>query len=337
MNDKMKLFAVWIVLSILIGDLLQAQQIKTPIMTVKEKDEIHFLDINGEIVNSIKLPSEILSYSVSPNGKLIALVVKIKWKDHYKKNWGGHLYLMDVEKRTYKRVLLGPYIKSDPEEDKQAPIYHEVYDDPAFSPDGQKVIFSIRFDCRCDGNDAVMSAGPLAILDLKTGRVRVLQLLGKDVNDDFLNSPDWSPDGRETVVEGMEGPYVIQMSTLKMKYIGIEDNGDSEETTKFSTWVGNNCILEKKFNYKIRSSDGVVLGAISLRNLKTNKVQRNPQFIPGDMIHVANLQATSQYVLVTREKETELYEVTSHKLFWKKQRTDYQLIQSSYLSAPGCP
>jgi len=176
----------------------------------------------------------------------------------------------------------------------------------------------------------------MAVFDLTTKKVKVIKLKGNDVTADSPGDPAWSPNSKQIAVSGELGPYIAHVNDWKTEYYGNVINGESEGQSSFISWVGNGCFLFIKYKLGPDQSTNSVTGDIHLMDTKTKKIQSAEPVIPGELSHVVNMQATSRYVLITREKETELYDVTTRKLLWKKQRADYQLIQSSYLITPDC-
>src|SRR5271167_1525253 len=108
MNHRLsRLIVVVATASILFCEVVfsQSQQNKNPIITLKQGNEIQFIDAHGDVVRTAKLPFEVLSYTISPDMKFAALIKKLKWNDQMKEDWGGHLYIIDLTTQVSKRIL----------------------------------------------------------------------------------------------------------------------------------------------------------------------------------------------------------------------------------------
>ena len=133
-----------------------------PILTIVDVE-------SGKIEREIRLSEvhEIVNPTWSPDGKHVAFSALI----------GGFndLYSYDLEKSALKRLTNDPFAETD----------------PAFSPDGQKIVFATdRFTTNLD----VLKPGPmkLALLDVASGNVT--QLGGFDGAKNI--GPQWAGDGK---------------------------------------------------------------------------------------------------------------------------------------------
>jgi len=200
--------------------------------------------------------------------------------------WGGPLLLLDLRSGRMRRLT--PHQYWGKKEKGQV----EVYADPAFSPDGKRVVFAIRdYYPGSDRNNAVDDAGPLATVDLRSGRVRILtstlNVDGQGVA--FSNSPRWSPDGRRILVSFEVGASITSAHGVGLQQLtdvmdaSLKPVQDDELGSTALDWVGNECVVYAFFSGKA----GSIVPDFGLRilHLKASKI--------GNLADVAQLPATA--------------------------------------------
>jgi len=178
---------------------------------------------SGETVRVIKTTMPIGTFAISPDGKSVVFAPLGPERN------GGPLYLLSLATSKTRRLI-------------HAPVYtkHEVYADPAFSPDGKEIIFAIHAQSR---GDAVVSAGPFAILNLRTGAVRKLS---STINIGgygaaYGTSPRWSPDGQQLFLN-LESDFAL--TTPSGEHLQDTSGWTVGEGDSFAVdWLGKGCIV----------------------------------------------------------------------------------------------
>jgi hypothetical protein len=90
---------------------------------------------------------------------------------------------------------------------------------PAYSPDGKRIAF-IR------GTEA---SSVLAIRDLASGDVTILDSTGSSSSDVWLDEPSWSPDGRQIVYEKVvHDPVQDKVTDTRIFIVNADDSGVHE-------------------------------------------------------------------------------------------------------------
>jgi hypothetical protein len=185
----------------------------------------------GRTLHVFKTTPPVGTFAISPDGQSIVFAPLGPAPMHN----GGQLYLLSISTGKIRRLI-------------HAPIYNkwEVYAYPDFSPDGKQVVFAIHSQLGAvpsDGDDAVMDAGPFAILDLRTG---VVKKLPATVNIDgygaaYGASPRWSPNG-ERIFVNLESDFAL--TTPSGKHLQDTSGWTSGEDDTFAVnWLGNGCVV----------------------------------------------------------------------------------------------
>jgi hypothetical protein len=166
----------------------------------------------------------------------------------------------------------GPYFNKWPNEGGP-----EVYADPEFSPDGKQIVFAIHGQTT---GDLVEASGPLAILDLSTRRVRIIEAtMHVDVGGvAYANRPHWSPDGNRILVNFENSAAVTQATGRELKHLDdMIPNPQGEGLYAFG-WVGTRCVL---YNLPERMRD-VSTARIQILVLDTGRsAPADPLIPPG--------------------------------------------------------
>jgi Tol biopolymer transport system component len=221
-------------------------------------------DASGQVTQTIDLKHSVYNFALSRDRKLLVIV-------YPDTQTGGHMSLLDLQTHMQTRLTNGNLYFKAKDLDKGET---EVFDDPAFSPDGHSLAFAIHTDNPGDGNDAINDSGPLAVMDLQTRKVRVLKST-ENINGQgfcFTNTPMWSSDGKWILFSCEDGGFITDVhgTTLRDLKLGT----DQEANASPVSWVGNSCVL-----YSQSHSNGSSLDhdsdEVFLFNLQTSQSQ-NP-------------------------------------------------------------
>jgi hypothetical protein len=184
----------------------------------------------GTVVQRIDLKQPVAGFAFSPDRN--KLVVVLPDTEH-----GGALILIDLKSGARRKLTGSHFAFRDLNKGET-----EVYDSPAFSPDGRSVAFAVHGNQPGDGNDASENSGPLAVLDFDSGKLRVLKATNNvEVNEPCSESdPQWSPDGKWILFNCEDGALLTdpQGRTLRDLKISSDDAGSSAVG-----WVGRHCVL----------------------------------------------------------------------------------------------
>ncbi len=180
----------------------------------------------GKTLHVFKTTPPVGTFAISPNGRNIVFAPLGPAPMHN----GGQLYLLSVATGKVHRLT-------------HAPVYNkqEVYAYPDFSPDGRKVVFAIHVEIGGDGDDAVMSAGPFAILDLRSGTVRRISSTENvgGYGPGYGWWPRWSPDGKELLLNIEDDFFLTNQTGRPLENI----SNWMQNGVLAVDWLGNECVV----------------------------------------------------------------------------------------------
>lgn len=200
------------------------------VVAVASESILSTFNAAGDAVQRIEIKQPVAGFAFSPDRR--KLVIVSPDTEH-----GGALILIDLMTGSRKRLTNGPFAFRHLNKGEA-----EVYDSPAFSPDGRTLVFAVHGNQPGDGNDAWENSGPLAVLDLAGGKPRVLVATNNiDGNGPCSEGdPQWSPDGKWILFNCEDGAFVTDPQGKTLRKLKIDaDNASSSSVG----WVGTKCVL----------------------------------------------------------------------------------------------
>jgi len=180
---------------------------------------------SGRTLQTFKTTPPIGTFTISPDGQNV--IFTPLGRDSMQN--GGPLYLLSVSTGKVTRLI-------------HANVYdeHEVYAYPDFSPSGDQLVFAIHVQQQGDANDLVMSAGPFAVLDLRSGMIMKLSsVIDKKYGQQYGTSPRWSPNGKQIFLNIEDDFALIDSSGNHLQ----DTSGWTLDNTLALNWLGNACIV----------------------------------------------------------------------------------------------
>jgi Tol biopolymer transport system component len=278
-----------------------AQTSNEPVVAFVNGTTLTLAASSGQIIQNIDLKQPVYNFALSKDRKLLVIVSPDT-------QTGGHLILLNLQTHMQTRLTNGNLYFKAKDLDKGET---EVYDDPAFSPDGYSLAFAIHTDNPGDGNDAINDSGPLAVMDLQTRKVRVLKST-ENIDGQgfcFANTPMWSPDGKWILFSCENGGFITdaQGTTLRDLKLGLDQGANTSPVS----WVGNSCVL-----YSQSHSNGSSLvhdsDEVYLFNLKTSLSQNPASLMAFPKWSVAGLREASNSAFI-RQLNTGIFIETKDK------------------------
>ena len=239
---------------------------------------------------------QVEAFSVAPNGRFIVISSRAS------KAGMGHLYELDITSGNLHQLTSKPiYFKS------LEPGERELYSDPEVSPDSRSIAFAVHTVAENDSDDLIGLAGPLAVMDLHSGRSRILKAT-ENVSSNgaaFANSPAWSPDGRKILVAFEVGGAIVDVESGGLHDIdGLMAKPFSEGVVSPVGWLSTADVF---LVWNPEQVSGI--GKLFVLNLRDGKLRG-----ASDALHVSeallndvrSVDVSSEYVLVAHESTAEL-------------------------------
>jgi dipeptidyl aminopeptidase/acylaminoacyl peptidase len=240
--------SVLLILSQLLSVLLWAADDNRAAIGYSSDGVLHIATESGRILRTLEAKPPVGDFGISPDGRKVVF-------SPLGAEYGGPLYLMDVVSDKTELLVQDHYY-----------VQGEVYSDPAFSPDGGKVIFAVH--ARAKG-DLVEASGPFAIIDLRTRRVNVLPATTNiDGGVAFANDPIWSPDGKSILLNFESDAAITDATGRTLKMLSsIVPNSEGPWLHGLG-WIGTGCVV-----YAIgsdqRNADRAPVRVLNLKTLRT--------------------------------------------------------------------
>ena len=203
-----------------------------PALAYSHEGVLYLMSESGTLIRQVHARLPIVDFAISPNFR------QVVFGSFDRRKHGGELYLLDIPTGNLDRFTDGPYwIGLDP----QMPLEEgegEVYAEPDFSPDGQRVVFAFRGQAE---GDAVEADGPLGVIDLRTREVIVLEstLYSEEIGPSYAHHPRWSPDARQILLNSMVTAALTDSEGRALADISFKD---SEGADAALGWVGPRCV-----------------------------------------------------------------------------------------------
>lgn len=151
----------------------------------------------------------VADFSIAPNGHFLVI------ESRASKVGIGLLYELDLTTQDLRQLPSERFYFRTAKEGER-----ELYSDPAVSPDGRSVAFTVYAVEGNDSDDLVGLAGPLAVLDLNSGQRRVVAATRR-INGQpaFVNNPVWSSDGRRLLIAFEVGGAIVDVGENRIQLL----------------------------------------------------------------------------------------------------------------------
>ena len=276
------------------------------VVAIASGSTINLYDESGNAVRSIHLKGPTAGFAFSPDRS--RLVVVAPDTEH-----GGALWLIDL-KTGQRRKLTPSHHFAFQHLDKGE---SEVYDSPAFSPDGRTLAFAVHGNLPGDGNDAFENSGPLAIVELNGGAPRVLKAtnhIGPELDEPCSESdPQWSSDGKWILFNCEDGGFLTDPQGNTVRH--LKTDGENAGSSAVG-WVGTKCIFyvqtpeqNGQFDFEHES--------VKLLNFNTGKSSDASGMLTGFPTSQGGLVQASDAVVIRSDWPNSVLIIETRKKQWR--------------------
>jgi len=266
--------------------------------------------INIESKNTRFIPCSVPvgSFSIAPNGTFLTFVSREG------RSGMGQIYRLDYETSQIRKLTTAAFYFTTNRFPQPEVPKRELYSDVEISPDSRSVVFAVHSVADNDGDDLVGLSGPLAIMDLPSSKMRILNSTEKVDGEGpaFANSPRWSNDGKKLLM-GFEVSGAIASDTgdtLLWLAQRMPKPFDEVQVSPKSWWSNKEilCVWDSK-----RSG----IGKLIRLDLTTGQVSTTASFLPIPETateDVVGVDINSRYILIQHGERCELFRRTGELL-----------------------
>jgi hypothetical protein len=167
-----------------------------PDLAVYTGQGFQLINVESKSTRLIPCSVPVGSFSIAPNGKFLAFASQDG------RSAMGQIYRLDFETAQVRKLTSAAFYFASKRFPSSAFPERELYSDVEVSPDSQSVAFSVHRVADNNSDDSVGLSGPLAVMGLLSGKVRVLNSTEKVDGEGpaFANSPRWSNDGKKLLI-----------------------------------------------------------------------------------------------------------------------------------------
>jgi Tol biopolymer transport system component len=289
-----------------------AQSSDEPVVAFATGTTLALASATGRVTQRIDLAHPVYNFALSSDRKLLVTVAPDTAT-------GGNLSFLDLQTHTQTRLTSGHLYFKASEMDKGET---EVYNDPQFSPDRRSLAFAIHTDNPGDGNDAINDSGPIAVMDLRSHKVRVLKAT-ENIDGEglcFANSPMWSPDGRWILFNCENGAFVTDTRGISLRDLKLGTDQDAE--TSAVSWVGDGCVLYLQ-SHTTNGSRDPSKDEVLLLNLRTSSSSKPASKMPLPNWIATGLQEASDSAFILQSSAGKTIETSGKEWTFPATRLDF--------------
>ena len=272
--------------------------------------------INIESKNTRFIPCSVPvgSFSIAPDGHFLVFASKDS------RAGMGEIYRLNFENQRIQKLTSEAFYFTTqrfPTNQTEFPrlAKRELYSDVEVSPDSQSVAFAVHSVADNDSDDLIGLSGPLAVMDLPSGKVRIFSSTER-VNGQgpaYANTPRWSKDGRSlSMAFEISGAITsVKGDTLRLLDSQLSKPFD-EGTVSPKAWLSDSEVL---FVWNPKQISGI--GKLFRLGLATGQVSRAASFLPIPETateDVVGVDINSRYILIQHGERSELFRRTGELL-----------------------
>jgi hypothetical protein len=289
-----------------------------PAVVYADGHAVVFATAEGKVLRRTPVTVDIGAIAFSPaSGRLVIQSAGM---------WGGKLYLVEPGTGHLRLLIAKPlFFKnltrrdrelSKSERDEINRTEHEVYADPEFDPTGNLLVFAVH-NSGPGAWDAVEAAGPLAIYDMRTSAVHVLEssLLKEEHGPAYSNHPHWSPDGTRILMNHEESSELLDAGGKAHTYLGDMFGLAEDENGYGECWLDEHSIL-----YAVYSGEpGSDPNRFAVLDLDSHRLRPAAEFLgldPKIFSGAQDIGASGSIIVIRYKDKAMMYSRESHQLLF---------------------
>ena len=133
----------------------------------------------------------------------------------------GQIYRLDIETSQIRKLTSTAFYYTSKRFPQSEFPEREAYSDVEVSPGSRFAAFAVHSVADNDSADLVGLSGPLAVMDLSSGRTRILSSTEKvdGENPVFANRPRWSGDGQKLLMAFEVSGAITSLSEDALQWV----------------------------------------------------------------------------------------------------------------------
>ena len=137
-----------------------------PDLAVYTGQAFQLIDIESKSTRSIPCSAPVGSFSIAPSGKFLVFA------STESRSGMGQIYRLDFATSQIRKLTSAAFYFTSKRFPHPAFQERELYPDVEVSPDSQSVAFAVHSVADNDSDDLVGLSGPLAVMELLSGKIR---------------------------------------------------------------------------------------------------------------------------------------------------------------------
>jgi hypothetical protein len=219
----------------------------------------------------------------------------------------GQIYRLDIESSQIRKLTSAAFYYTRRRFPQPEIPERELYSEAEVSPDNRSIAFAVHSVADNDSDDIVGLSGPLAVMDLSSGKVRILSSTEKVDGEGpaYANTPPWSKDGKKILMSFEVSGAITSASGDALQWCDRHMPEPLEEgiVSPKGSW-SNKEIL---FVWDPKQSG---IGKLFRLDLTTGQVRSAGSFLPISETafdDVLDADVSSHYILIQHRGRSELF------------------------------
>lgn len=271
-----------------------------PDLAVYPGQDFQLINVESKSTRLIPCSIPVGSFSIAPNGTFLVFASTEGRSEM------GQIYRLDFKTSQIRKLTSAAFYFTSTRFPHPAFPERELYSAVEVSPDSQSVVFAVHSVADNDTDDLVGLSGPLAVMDLLSGKARILSSTEKVDGEGpaFANGPRWSNDGKKLLMAFEVSGAITSAKGDALQWFDrhMPKPFDEGQVSPKGWWSDKEilCVWDLK-----RSG----IGKLIRLDLTTGRVSTTSSFlpIPETVDDVLGVDVTSRYILIEYGGRSDLF------------------------------